>query len=197
MPVRTYAQYCPIVRAVEVLGDRWTLLILREMITGTRRFNDLSRGLPGLSRALLSRRLRELEAAGLVIKATEGEPGYELTAAGRDLEQLVFGALARHEFGERRRDVRDVLQDLCGHRGVEAGVGVRDVGGRSDPQVDRRSASPCENVTSPVRPSAATAGPISGRDSVSSASKSPPSLSRAPICGPASPATPHPVNTRP
>lgn len=106
--VRTYAQYCPIVRAVEVLGERWTILILREMITGTRRFNDLTRGLPGLSRALLSRRLRELEAAGLVVKADDG--GYDLTGAGRDLEPLVFSFAewgARHMFGDPRPEELD------------------------------------------------------------------------------------------
>jgi DNA-binding HxlR family transcriptional regulator len=106
--VRTYAQYCPIVRAVEVLGERWTLLILREMVTGSRRFNELSRGLPGLSRALLSRRLRELEAAGLVVKAADG--GYDLTDAGRDIEPLVFSLAdwgARHMFGDPRPEELD------------------------------------------------------------------------------------------
>jgi len=78
--VRTYAQYCPIVRAVEVLGERWTLLIVREMLTGARRFNELARGLPGLSRALLTRRLRQLQDAGLVVRAADC--GYELTTAG-------------------------------------------------------------------------------------------------------------------
>lgn len=106
--MRTYAQYCPIVRAVEVLGERWTILILREMVTGTRRFNDLSRGLPGLSRALLSRRLRELEAAGLVVKAADR--GYDLTPAGRDIEPLVFQLAewgARHMFGDPRPEELD------------------------------------------------------------------------------------------
>ncbi|HKH23874.1 MAG TPA: helix-turn-helix domain-containing protein [Acidimicrobiales bacterium] len=105
--MRTYAQYCPIVRAVEVLGERWTLLIVREMLTGVRRFNDLARGLPGLSRALLSRRLRQLVAAGLVWK-THG--GYELTAAGEDLRPLVFGLAewgARHAFGDPRPEELD------------------------------------------------------------------------------------------
>ena len=108
--MRTYAQYCPIVRAVEVLGERWTILILREMITGTRRFNDLSRGLPGLSRALLSRRLRELEAAGLVVKGAGDDRGYDLTPAGRDLEPLVFTLAdwgARHMFGDPRPEELD------------------------------------------------------------------------------------------
>jgi DNA-binding HxlR family transcriptional regulator len=105
--VRTYAQYCPIVRAVEVLGERWTLLIVREMLNGARRFNDLSRGLPGLSRALLSRRLRQLVAAGLVRRSDDG---YDLTPAGEDLRPLVFGLAdwgARHAFGDPRPEELD------------------------------------------------------------------------------------------
>ena len=106
--VRTYAQYCPIVRAVEVLGERWTLLIVREMLTGARRFNEMARGLPGLSRALLVRRLRQLEAAGLVERADDG--GYDLTRAGEDLRPLVFGLAewgARHAFGDPRPEELD------------------------------------------------------------------------------------------
>jgi len=105
--VRTYAQYCPIVRAVEVLGERWTLLIVREMLNGAGRFNELSRGLPGLSRALLSRRLRQLVAAGLVRRTDDG---YELTEAGEDLRPLVFGLAewgARHAFGDPRPEELD------------------------------------------------------------------------------------------
>jgi DNA-binding HxlR family transcriptional regulator len=83
-----YGQYCPISRAVEVLGERWSLLIVRDMLCGTRRFNDLARGLPGLSRTLLSKRLRELERAGLV-ERLDGE--YLLTPAGAELEPIVFG----------------------------------------------------------------------------------------------------------
>ena len=106
--MRTYAQYCPIVRAVEVLGERWTLLIVREMLTGSRRFNDMIRGLPGLSRALLARRLRQLEAAGIVTKHTDG--GYDLTPAGKDLYPLVFALAewgARHAFGDPRDEELD------------------------------------------------------------------------------------------
>jgi DNA-binding HxlR family transcriptional regulator len=105
--VRTYAQYCPIVRAVEVVGERWTLLIVREMLVGARRFNDLARGLPGLSRALLTRRLRQLEAAGLVVRS---DGGYDLTPAGEDLRPLVFGLAewgARHAFGNPRPEELD------------------------------------------------------------------------------------------
>jgi DNA-binding HxlR family transcriptional regulator/putative sterol carrier protein len=105
--VRTYAQYCPIVRAVEVLGDRWTLLIVRDMLVGASRFNELSRGLPGLSRALLSRRLRQLANAGLVQRTGDG---YALTPAGQALRPLVFGLAdwgARYAFGDPRADELD------------------------------------------------------------------------------------------
>ena len=84
----TYGQYCPIARALDVLGERWSLLILRDMIVGTTRFNDLARGLPGLSRSLLTKRLRQLERAGLVERVGSD---YLLTEAGRDLEPIVFG----------------------------------------------------------------------------------------------------------
>ena len=56
----TYGQYCPISRSAELLGDRWTIHIVRDLLTGTSRFNELIRGNPGLSRALLSRRLQQL-----------------------------------------------------------------------------------------------------------------------------------------
>jgi DNA-binding HxlR family transcriptional regulator/putative sterol carrier protein len=105
--VRTYAQYCPVVRAVEVLGDRWTLLIVRDMLIGASRFNELSRGLPGLSRALLSRRLRQLASAGLVERTGDG---YTLTQAGEALRPLVFGLAdwgARYAFGDPRADELD------------------------------------------------------------------------------------------
>jgi DNA-binding HxlR family transcriptional regulator len=106
--VRPYAQYCPIARAVEVLGERWTLLIVRDLLTGARRFNEVARGLPGLSRALLAHRLRQLEAAGLVQRADDG--GYDLTTAGEDLRPLVFGLAewgAQHAFGDPRPEELD------------------------------------------------------------------------------------------
>ena len=105
--MRPYAQYCPVVRAIEVLGDRWTLLIVRDMIVGATRFNELSRGLPGLSRALLSRRLRQLQKDGLVERTRDG---YRLTPAGADLRPLVFGLAdwgARYAFGDPRPEELD------------------------------------------------------------------------------------------
>ena len=71
-----------------MLGERWSLLILRDMLVGTTRFNDLARGLPGLSRSLLTKRLRQFERAGLVERLGSQ---YLLTEAGRDLEPIVFG----------------------------------------------------------------------------------------------------------
>lgn len=105
--MRPYAQYCPTVRAVEVLGERWTLLIVRDMLMGARRFNELARGLPGISRALLSRRLRQLEAAEIVRRADDG---YELTRAGEDLRPVVMGLAewgARYVFGDPRPEELD------------------------------------------------------------------------------------------
>jgi len=86
--VNEYGQYCPITRALEVLGERWTILILRDMLVGATRFNDIARGNPRLSRTLLSKRLRQLEQAG-VIEHVDDE--YLLTEAGRDLHTVVFG----------------------------------------------------------------------------------------------------------
>jgi DNA-binding HxlR family transcriptional regulator len=96
-----YGQYCPIAKAVEILGDRWTLLIVRDLLTGTCHFNDLERGLPGISRGLLAERLRRLERMELVEKV-ELENGRQRTAyypteAGKELqsvinELLVWGA---------------------------------------------------------------------------------------------------------
>lgn len=104
---RGYGQYCPITRAVEVLGERWSLLILRDMILGATRFNDIARGNPGLSRSLLSKRLRQLEAAGIVDHIDDQ---YLLTAAGKDLEALVMGLGewgARWQFGDPRDEELD------------------------------------------------------------------------------------------
>ena len=97
-----HGQYCPVSRAVDLLGERWTILIVRDMLVGTRRFNDLARGLPGLSRNLLSKRLRRLEQAGLV-ERLDGE--YLLTPAGEALRPIVFGLggwAARWIFGDPR-----------------------------------------------------------------------------------------------
>ena len=90
--MRSYAQYCPIAKASEILGDRWTLLIVRELLGGASGFNELQRGLPGISRSVLTDRLRSLERAEIIERRT-GPKGrtleYRLTLAGRDLEAVV------------------------------------------------------------------------------------------------------------
>lgn len=103
--MRPYGQYCPVSRSAEVLGDRWTIHIVRDLLTGTNRYNELIRGNPGLSRALLSRRLRQLVSAGVV--AQEDDGSYQLTASGRDLEPIVMGLAtwgARWSFGSPTRE---------------------------------------------------------------------------------------------
>jgi DNA-binding HxlR family transcriptional regulator len=97
----SYGQYCPISRSAEILGDRWTIHIVRDLLTGSDRFNELIRGNPGLSRALLTRRLRQLQTAGVVERHEDGS--YHLTEAGLDLQPVVFGLAtwgARWTFGE-------------------------------------------------------------------------------------------------
>jgi DNA-binding HxlR family transcriptional regulator len=91
----SYRQFCPVAMAAEILCTRWTVLVLRELVAGSKRFNDLRRGVPRMSPALLSQRLKELEAAKVISrKPSVSEPGvfeYHLTAAGRELEPLVQG----------------------------------------------------------------------------------------------------------
>jgi DNA-binding HxlR family transcriptional regulator len=88
-----YGQFCPVAMASEVLCRRWTLVLLRELTAGSTRFNDLRRGLPRMSPALLSQRLKELEEAGVVMRRpAPGEPTvleYRLTEAGEDLRPLI------------------------------------------------------------------------------------------------------------
>ncbi len=93
MPDSGYNQFCPVAMAAEILGSRWTLLLLRELIAGSTRFNDLRRGVPRMSPALLSKRLKDLETAGIVTRRkTSGGTDvheYQLTDAGKDLQKVV------------------------------------------------------------------------------------------------------------
>jgi len=88
--VTTLGQFCSIARALDVLGERWSLLVVRELLCGSHRFGDIRRGIPRISRTMLSARLRELVDVG-VLARTEGAggPTYELTQAGRELESVV------------------------------------------------------------------------------------------------------------
>jgi len=88
-----YKQFCPVAMAAEVLCTRWTMVLMRELVAGTTRFNDLRRGVPKMSPALLSTRLKELENAGVVerkpSKSQRGIFEYHLTDAGKDLRPVV------------------------------------------------------------------------------------------------------------
>ncbi len=87
-----YGQFCPVAKAAEIVTTRWTPLILRELISGSTRFNEIHRGVPLISRALLSKRLKELQAAG-VIERCEYNSGqaanYRLTEAGEELRPII------------------------------------------------------------------------------------------------------------
>jgi DNA-binding HxlR family transcriptional regulator len=85
-----YGQFCSMARAHEVLGGRWTLLIVREILSGSRRFNDIRRGIPRVSRTVLSERLQALVFAGAIARSDGPHgPEYELTKAGQELAMLV------------------------------------------------------------------------------------------------------------
>lgn len=93
MANRTYRQYCFLAQAPDLVGERWTLLVVRELLLGPRRFKDLLQGLPGIGTNLLSARLKELEASGIVRRATLPPPAgssvYELTDYGQGLWPAV------------------------------------------------------------------------------------------------------------
>jgi DNA-binding HxlR family transcriptional regulator len=109
----SYKQFCPVAMAAEVLCTRWTVVLLRELIAGSTRFNDLRRGVPRMSPALLSQRLKDLEVAGILTReASAAEPGifeYRLTPSGQELGPLVeaFGV-----WGQRRIGADLSLQNL-------------------------------------------------------------------------------------
>ena len=95
-----YAPYCPVAAATSVIGDFWTPLIVRELLYGTGRFNQLARNLPNISRTLLANRLRALERAGVLECHREGTnaTSYNLTPAGRELQGVIT---AMNEWGLR------------------------------------------------------------------------------------------------
>ena len=89
----SYGQFCPVAMAAEIVCSRWTALVVRELLCGTTRFNDLRRGVPLMSPTLLSKRLKELEEAGVIVAVPTGQAGvveYKLTEAGEDLRPVVM-----------------------------------------------------------------------------------------------------------
>lgn len=113
MSARGHRQFCPLAMAADVLCSRWTMMLLSELLSGTTRFNDLRRGLPRMSPALLSKRLKDLEAAGIVgrTRSSDGSDFYEysLTDAGRAIEPIVD---AMGDWGHRWVTTQETLAHL-------------------------------------------------------------------------------------
>jgi DNA-binding HxlR family transcriptional regulator len=124
--VGTYGQFCPVAKAMELLDERWTLLVVRELLAGSQHFNELRRGVPRISPAVLSKRLRTLVRAGVVERDDDGNRvTYRLTAAGEELREVVealgvWGTRWIPELGDERLDPHLLLWDI--HRNLDVDV---------------------------------------------------------------------------
>ena len=113
-----YGQFCPVAKAMELLDERWTMLVIRELLAGSSRFNDLRRGVPHMSPALLSKRLQRLEHAGLVRKRVDGSrTSYRLTQSGEELRPIVeaiagWGVRWIGDLGQQDLDPHLLLWDI-------------------------------------------------------------------------------------
>jgi len=121
-----YGQYCPLAKAIDIIGERWTPLVLRELLMGARRFNEIRRGVPLMSPALLTKRLRDLERGGVVDRVpVEGTRlhEYRLTPAGEELRPVIAGLAV---WGLKW------VEDRLGKEDLDAGVLMWDVRRRID-----------------------------------------------------------------
>jgi DNA-binding HxlR family transcriptional regulator len=155
----SYGQFCPVAKAMELLDERWTVLVVRELLEGSRHFNELRRGVPKMSPALLSKRLQTLTRAGVVERSeVDGRTVYALTQSGRELNDVVqalgvWGVRWMPELGDRDLDPHLLMWDI--HRkvpvdawprartalafGSETSRRSRRHGGSSSPTAARRS----------------------------------------------------------
>jgi DNA-binding HxlR family transcriptional regulator len=128
---KDYGQRCPVAKTLEIVGDRWTLLVVRDLLGGTRRFQDLQTGLPGLAPNILSDRLKLMEKHGLVARRLYSDhpprAEYALTAKGQELG-VVIGALAA--WGSRHAYTRSKLVDADSGQAVRLGYFRADTGQR-------------------------------------------------------------------
>jgi len=114
----SYGQFCPVAKAMEILDERWTMLVVRELLEGSTHFNDLRRGVPKMSPALLSKRLRSLERAGIVRRTSDGgRVSYTLTDGGKELHDVVeaigvWGVRWIGELGEADLDPHLLFWDM-------------------------------------------------------------------------------------
>ena len=117
----SYHQFCPVSKAMELLDERWTMLVVRELVSGSEHFNELRRGLPRMSPTLLSRRLHELVRAGVVDRQVEGnDVRYVLTQAGHELRPVVealgaWGTRWIGELGDGDLDPKLLMWDMHRH----------------------------------------------------------------------------------
>jgi DNA-binding HxlR family transcriptional regulator len=118
-----YGQFCPVAKAMELLDERWTLLVVRELLMGSRHFNDLRRGVPRMSPALLSKRLRTLTRAGVIERRDDANRvSYVLTDAGKELRPIVealgrWGTRWVPELGDEDLDPHLLMWEI--HRGID------------------------------------------------------------------------------
>lgn len=118
-----YRQFCPVAKAMELFDERWTLLVVRELVSGSQRFNELRRGLPRMSPTLLSQRLHQLARAGVVERRADGtDVRYLLTPAGRELQPVIeaigaWGTRWVGELGDGDLDPKLLMWDM--HRHVD------------------------------------------------------------------------------
>jgi DNA-binding HxlR family transcriptional regulator len=119
----SYHQFCPVAKAMELLDERWTLLIVRELVTGSQHFNELRRGVPRMSPTLLSKRLHQLVLAGVVDRRADGnDVRYVLTPAGQELRPVVealgiWGTRWIGQLGDEDLDPKLLLWDM--HRNID------------------------------------------------------------------------------
>lgn len=119
----SYGQFCPVAKAMELLDERWTLLVVRELLSGSRHFNALRRGVPRMSPSLLSQRLRTLTRAGVIERRQDGNRvTYELTPAGEELRPVVealgsWGIRWIGELGDEDLDPHLLVWDI--HRNLD------------------------------------------------------------------------------
>jgi DNA-binding HxlR family transcriptional regulator len=124
-----YGQFCPVAKASEVLAERWTPLVVRELLCGSHRFNELQRGVPLMSRSLLAKRLRDLELTGVIERRPSGDgrgSEYHLTEAGEELRPIIMGLgawgqrWARSNVSRADLDPRLLMWDM--QRNIETGT---------------------------------------------------------------------------
>jgi DNA-binding HxlR family transcriptional regulator len=114
----SYGQFCPVAKAMELLDERWTMLVVRELLLGSKHFNDLRRGLPKMSPTLLSKRLQTLTRAGVVQRTElDGRTSYTLTERGRELNDVVqalsvWGVRWIGELGDADLDPHLLMWDI-------------------------------------------------------------------------------------